>query len=131
MTESKNVRTAVNVHFGAFEVDLEGRRLLERGMPIILREQSFQVLAALPAPRLPHALDRWDRRRPLRILEAHAKILLQHFEQDFFPERFAQVTVATRLQRRGVLVLEAAGRHCDDGSGFTLPIVVYGSQYRR
>jgi TolB-like protein len=37
----------MNVRFGAFEVDLEGRRLLKRGMPIILREQSFQVLAAL------------------------------------------------------------------------------------
>jgi TolB-like protein/tetratricopeptide (TPR) repeat protein len=47
MTESKNVRTAMSVRFGAFEVDLEGRRLLKRGMPITLREQSFQVLAAL------------------------------------------------------------------------------------
>jgi TolB-like protein/tetratricopeptide (TPR) repeat protein len=47
MTESKNVRTAMSVRFGAFEVDLEGRRLLKRGMPIALREQSFQVLAAL------------------------------------------------------------------------------------
>jgi TolB-like protein len=47
MTESKNVRIAMNVRFGAFEVDLEGRRLLKRGMPITLREQSFQVLAAL------------------------------------------------------------------------------------
>jgi len=47
MTESKNGRTAMNVRFGAFEVDLEGRRLLKRGMPIALREQSFQVLAAL------------------------------------------------------------------------------------
>jgi len=47
MTESKNVRTVMNVRFGAFEVDLEGRRLLKRGMPITLREQSFQVLAAL------------------------------------------------------------------------------------
>jgi TolB-like protein len=37
----------MNVRFGAFEVDLEGRRLLKRGMPINLREQSFQVLAAL------------------------------------------------------------------------------------
>jgi TolB-like protein/tetratricopeptide (TPR) repeat protein len=37
----------MNVRFGAFEVDLEGRRLLKRGMPITLREQSFQVLAAL------------------------------------------------------------------------------------
>jgi TolB-like protein/tetratricopeptide (TPR) repeat protein len=47
MTESKNVQTAMNVRFGAFEVDLEGRRLLKRGVPITLREQSFQVLAAL------------------------------------------------------------------------------------
>jgi len=37
----------MNLRFGAFEVDLEGRRLLKRGMPITLREQSFQVLAAL------------------------------------------------------------------------------------
>ena len=37
----------MNARFGAFEVDLEGRRLLKRGMPITLREQSFQVLAAL------------------------------------------------------------------------------------
>jgi len=37
----------MNVRFGAFEVDLEGRRLLKRGMPITLREQSFPVLAAL------------------------------------------------------------------------------------
>ena len=37
----------MNVRFGIFEVDLEGRRLLKRGMPIALREQSFQVLAAL------------------------------------------------------------------------------------
>jgi len=37
----------MNVRFGAFEVDLEGRRLLKRGMPITLREQSFLVLAAL------------------------------------------------------------------------------------
>jgi TolB-like protein/tetratricopeptide (TPR) repeat protein len=37
----------MNVRFGAFEVDLQGRRLLKRGMPISLREQSFQVLAAL------------------------------------------------------------------------------------
>ena len=37
----------MSVRFGAFEVDLEGRRLLKRGMPISLREQSFQVLAAL------------------------------------------------------------------------------------
>jgi TolB-like protein len=47
MTESKNVRTAMNVRFGAFEVDLEGRRLLKGGVPITLREQSFQVLSAL------------------------------------------------------------------------------------
>lgn len=37
----------MSLRFGAFEVDLEGRRLLKRGMPIALREQSFQVLAAL------------------------------------------------------------------------------------
>ena len=37
----------MNVRFGAFEVDLEGRRLLKGGVPITLREQSFQVLAAL------------------------------------------------------------------------------------
>jgi TolB-like protein len=37
----------MTVKFGAFEVDLEGRRLLKRGIPITLREQSFQVLAAL------------------------------------------------------------------------------------
>src|SRR5262252_10948199 len=37
----------MSVRFGAFEVDLEGRRLLKLGVPISLREQSFQVLAAL------------------------------------------------------------------------------------
>jgi TolB-like protein/tetratricopeptide (TPR) repeat protein len=37
----------MGVRFGAFEVDLEGRKLLKRGVPITLREQSFQVLAAL------------------------------------------------------------------------------------
>jgi len=37
----------MNTRFGPFEVDLEGRRLLKRGMSIALREQSFQVLAAL------------------------------------------------------------------------------------
>jgi TolB-like protein len=37
----------MSVRFGIFEVDLEGRRLLKRGMPVSLREQSFQVLAAL------------------------------------------------------------------------------------
>ena len=37
---------STSVRFGAFEVDLEGRRLLKRGVPT-LREQSFQVLAAL------------------------------------------------------------------------------------
>jgi TolB-like protein len=47
MTESKNVGTAMSVRFGAFEVDLEGRRLLKKGVPIPLREQSFLVLAAL------------------------------------------------------------------------------------
>src|SRR5215469_11380791 len=46
MTETKNVST-MNTRFGAFEVDLEGRRLLKRGTQIPLREQSFQVLAAL------------------------------------------------------------------------------------
>jgi TolB-like protein/tetratricopeptide (TPR) repeat protein len=38
---------SMSVRFGAFEVDLEGRRLLKNGVPITLREQSFQVLAAL------------------------------------------------------------------------------------
>jgi TolB-like protein/tetratricopeptide (TPR) repeat protein len=33
--------------FGVFEVDLEGRKLLKRGTPVALREQSFQVLEAL------------------------------------------------------------------------------------
>src|SRR5579863_1356792 len=47
MADSKNVGTSMSVRFGAFEVDLEGRRLLKRGVPITLREQSFQVLAAL------------------------------------------------------------------------------------
>jgi TolB-like protein/Flp pilus assembly protein TadD len=47
MTETKNVATTMNARFGVFEVDLEGRRLLKKGMPIALREQSFQVLAAL------------------------------------------------------------------------------------
>jgi TolB-like protein/tetratricopeptide (TPR) repeat protein len=47
MTESKNVQVSISMRFGAFEVDLQGRRLLKRGMPIPLREQSFQVLAAL------------------------------------------------------------------------------------
>ena len=37
----------MSVRFGVFEVDLDGRRLLKRGMRIPLREQSFQVLAAL------------------------------------------------------------------------------------
>jgi len=37
----------MSLRFGAFEVDLEGRRLLKRGVPITLREQSFQVLEAL------------------------------------------------------------------------------------
>jgi TolB-like protein/tetratricopeptide (TPR) repeat protein len=37
----------MNPRFGPFEVDLEGRRLLKGGTPIILREQSFQVLSAL------------------------------------------------------------------------------------
>ena len=47
MAERKNVQVSMNVRFGAFEVDLEGRRLLKRGVPVTLREQSFQVLAAL------------------------------------------------------------------------------------
>ena len=47
INENKNVRRCVIVLFGPFEVDLEGRRLLKRGMRIGLREQSFQVLAAL------------------------------------------------------------------------------------
>ena len=37
----------MSTRFGSFEVDVEGRRLLKKGMPIALREQSFQVLAAL------------------------------------------------------------------------------------
>jgi TolB-like protein len=37
----------MSVRFGAFEVDVEGRRLLKKGMPVTLREQSFQVLTAL------------------------------------------------------------------------------------
>jgi TolB-like protein/Flp pilus assembly protein TadD len=37
----------MNPRFGAFEVDLDGRRLLKKGVPITLREQPFQVLAAL------------------------------------------------------------------------------------
>ena len=37
----------MNTRFGAFEVDLEGRRLLKKGTQIPLREQSFRVLAAL------------------------------------------------------------------------------------
>ena len=37
----------MSVKFGQFEVDLDGRRLLKRGVPISLREQSFQVLTAL------------------------------------------------------------------------------------
>jgi TolB-like protein/Tfp pilus assembly protein PilF len=37
----------MNTRFGPFEVDLSERRLLKRGMPITLREQSFQVLTAL------------------------------------------------------------------------------------
>ena len=47
MTGNENVATTLNPRFAQFEVDLEGRRLLKRGVPIILREQSFQVLAAL------------------------------------------------------------------------------------
>ena len=37
----------MNPSFGQFEIDLEGRRLLKGGKAITLREQSFQVLAAL------------------------------------------------------------------------------------
>ena len=37
----------MSIRFGTFEVDLDGRRLLKKGVPITLREQSFQVLAAL------------------------------------------------------------------------------------
>jgi TolB-like protein/tetratricopeptide (TPR) repeat protein len=40
-------RRDMSLRFGAFEVDLEGRRLLKKGVPVTLREQSFQVLAAL------------------------------------------------------------------------------------
>jgi TolB-like protein len=36
-----------NPRFGPFEIDLEGRRLVKSGKAITLREQSFQVLAAL------------------------------------------------------------------------------------
>src|SRR5215831_4527543 len=37
----------MSVRFGQFEVDFEARRLLKRGVAITLREQPFQVLAAL------------------------------------------------------------------------------------
>src|SRR5579863_4873732 len=47
MTGNKNGAANMNPRFGPFEVDLEGRRLLKSGMAIALREQSFQVLAAL------------------------------------------------------------------------------------
>ena len=47
MAGNKNVAAIMNSRFGPFEVDLEGRRLLKRGTPIVLREQSFQVLSAL------------------------------------------------------------------------------------
>ena len=47
MTGNKNVATTMNPRFGTFEVDLDGRRLLKKGVPITLREQSFQVLEAL------------------------------------------------------------------------------------
>jgi TolB-like protein len=47
VTGNKNVAVTMNPRFGIFEVDLEGRRLLKKGVPITLREQSFQVLAAL------------------------------------------------------------------------------------
>jgi len=54
----------MSVRFGAFEVDLEGRRLLKRGIPITLREQSFQVLAAL-MERSGEIVTREDLRRRL------------------------------------------------------------------
>src|SRR6516165_11845123 len=54
----------MSVRFGAFEVDLEGRRLLKQGVPITLREQSFQVLAALIEP-LGEIVTRDDLRRRL------------------------------------------------------------------
>jgi TolB-like protein/tetratricopeptide (TPR) repeat protein len=44
---SQNYGTVINPRFGPFEIDLEGRRLLKSGKAIPLREQSFQVLAAL------------------------------------------------------------------------------------
>jgi TolB-like protein len=47
VAEIKNVATIMNTRFGPFEVDLEGRRLLKKGVPLALREQSFQVLSAL------------------------------------------------------------------------------------
>ena len=47
MIGNKNVAATMNPRFGHFEVDLEGRRLLKKGVAIPLREQSFQVLAAL------------------------------------------------------------------------------------
>jgi TolB-like protein/tetratricopeptide (TPR) repeat protein len=37
----------MNPRFGAFEIDLDGRRLLKDGKAVPLREQSFQVLTAL------------------------------------------------------------------------------------
>jgi TolB-like protein len=45
--KARMFRTTMSVRFGAFEVDVEGRRLLKKGMPVTLREQSFQVLTAL------------------------------------------------------------------------------------
>ena len=47
MTGNKNGAATMNPRIGSIEVDLEGRRLLKGGTPIALREQSFQVLAAL------------------------------------------------------------------------------------
>jgi DNA-binding winged helix-turn-helix (wHTH) protein len=37
----------MNLRFDTFKVDLEGLKLLKRGMPITLGELWFQVLAAL------------------------------------------------------------------------------------
>ena len=65
VTEIKNVATTMNVRFGPFEVDLESRRLLKKGMPIALREQSFQVLAAL-IERPGEIVSREELRRRLR-----------------------------------------------------------------
>src|SRR5689334_10565766 len=37
----------MRVQFGPFEVDPAGGRLLKHGIPVLLREQAFQVLLAL------------------------------------------------------------------------------------